>query len=119
MTETNELVKSIVDGIRDRKGKDIALVDMSDKEYATTQGFVICTGTSNMHVNAIADNIRETVEKQLGVRPFNYDGYRNSEWIVIDFGTIYAHIFLPEYRERYKLEELWNDAKIEHLPDEE
>lgn len=119
MTETKELVKSIVDGIRDRKGKDITLVDMSDKEYVTTQGFVICTGTSNMHVNAIADSIRETVEKQLGVRPFNYDGYRNSEWIVIDFGTIYAHIFLPEYRERYKLEELWNDAKIEHLPDEE
>ena len=69
--------------------------------------------------DAIADSIRETVEKQLGERPYNYDGYGNSEWIVIDYGTIYAHIFLPECRERYKLEELWNDATIERLPDED
>lgn len=119
MTENSELVRSIVEGIRERKGKDIACVDMSGMEYATTQGFVICSGTSTMHVDAIADSIRETVEKQLGERPYNYDGYGNSEWIVIDYGTIYAHIFLPECRERYKLEELWNDATIERLPDED
>lgn len=119
MAETKELIKSIVNGIRERKGKDITIVDMSGKEYASAQGFVICTGTSNMHVDAVADSIRETVEKELGTRPINYDGYRNSEWIVIDYGTIYAHVFLPEYRERYKLEELWNDATIERVPDEE
>ena len=47
----------------------------------------------------------------------NYDGYRNSQWIVIDYGTIYVHVFLPEYREYYNLEQLWNDAEIKEIPD--
>lgn len=90
---------------------------MSDIEYAATQGFVICNGTSSMQVEAIADSIREYVEEKIEVRPYNFDGYQNGEWIVIDYGTIYAHVFLPDVRERYRLEQLWNDAKIEEIPD--
>ncbi len=111
------LVRAIVEGAREKKGKSIVYVDLSDIEYAATQGFLICNGTSKMHVEAVADSIREYVEETIGVRPYNYDGYQNSEWIVIDYGTIYAHIFLPEYRERYRLEQLWNDARIEEIPD--
>ena len=64
-----------------------------------------------------ASSIREYVEKKIGVRPYNYDGYQNSQWIVLDYGTIYAHIFLPEFRNRYNLEQLWNDAPITTIPD--
>ena len=70
-----------------------------------------------MHVSSIADSIREYVQEETGMKPFNYDGYQNSQWIVIDYGTIYVHIFLPEYRELYNLEELWNDATITEVPD--
>ena len=70
-----------------------------------------------MQVSAIADSVREYVQEKSGVKPFNYDGYRNSQWIVIDYGTIYVHVFLPEYREYYNLEQLWNDAKIKEIPD--
>ena len=70
-----------------------------------------------MQVSAIADSVREYVQEKSGVKPFNYDGYRNSQWIVIDYGTIYEHVFLPEYREYYNLEQLWNDAEIKEIPD--
>jgi len=111
------LVKAIIEGIQEKKGKSIVHVDMSEIEYAAAQGFVICNGNSSMQVEAIADSIREYVEENIDVRPYNYDGYQNGEWIVIDYGTIYAHVFLPEFRERYRLEQLWNDAKIEEIPD--
>lgn len=115
--DNSTLVKAIIEGIQEKKGKSIVHVDMSEIEYAAAQGFVICNGNSSMQVEAIADSIREYVEENIDVRPYNYDGYQNGEWIVIDYGTIYAHVFLPEFRERYRLEQLWNDAKIEEIPD--
>jgi ribosome-associated protein len=117
MTENEELIQAIIEGIQEKKGKDITCVDLSSIEYAATQGFVIATGSSNMQVDAVADNVREYVEKKLDIKPYNYDGYQNSQWIVIDYGTIYVHIFLPEFRERYNLEHLWNDAVIKNIPD--
>ena len=93
------------------------MVDLSNIENAATRNFIICQGTSTMHVSSIADSIREYVQEETGMKPFNYDGYQNSQWIVIDYGTIYVHIFLPEYRELYNLEELWNDATITEVPD--
>ncbi len=117
MTEKNQLQDYIIEGIQERKGKKITLVDLSNIENAATRNFIICQGTSTMHVSSIADSIREYVQEETGMKPFNYDGYQNSQWIVIDYGTIYVHIFLPEYRELYNLEELWNDATITEVPD--
>lgn len=68
---------------------------------------------------AIADSVRETTLNKIKVKPFNYDGYRNSQWIVIDYGHIYVHVFLPEPRKYYNLETLWNDAKLTEIPDVE
>ncbi|MDE5968019.1 MAG: RsfS/YbeB/iojap family protein, partial [Muribaculaceae bacterium] len=48
---------------------------------------------------------------------YNYDGYANSEWIVIDYGDTLVHVFLPEARQRYNLEDLWSDAKITEVAD--
>ena len=115
--DDKNLVAAIVEGIQDRKGRSITHVDMSAMEDATTRGFVICSGTSTMQVSAIADSVREYVHEKLAVKPYNYDGYRNSQWIVLDYGTIYVHVFLPEYRELYRLEDLWNDAVITEIPD--
>ena len=117
MTEKNQLQDYIIEGIKEQKGKKITLVDLSNIENAATRNFIICQGTSTMHVSSIADSIREYVQEETGMKPFNYDGYQNSQWIVIDYGTIYVHIFLPEYRELYNLEELWNDATITEVPD--
>ena len=117
MIEEKDLLKNIIEGIQERKGKSITHVDMSAIEDATTRGFVICTGSSTMQVSAIADSVREYVQEKLSVKPYNYDGYRNSQWIVLDYGTIYVHVFLPEFRELYNLEDLWSDAEITEIPD--
>ena len=68
-------------------------------------------------MDAVADSIREYVEEKLGTRPYNYDGYQNSQWIVLDYGNVYVHVFLPEFRERYRLEELWADAVVTEIED--
>lgn len=116
MSNNTDLQKLIVEGIQDRKGKNISIVDMSMIESAPTQLFIIAEGNTPTQVSAIADSVREYVQKHGDVKPFNYDGYQNAEWIVIDYGSTMVHIFVPADRERYNLEELWNDAVITDIP---
>lgn len=117
MTENKELDQLIVEGIQERKGKGITIVDLSEVEGAGVDRFIICEGTSSMHVSSVADSIREYVQEVGGIKPYNYDGYRNSQWIVIDYGSVLVHVFLPETRQLYNLEELWNDGKITEIAD--
>ena len=117
MTETTDLIQRIIEGIQEKKGQDIVHIDLTNLEYATTTGFVIGTGNTKIQVEASADSVREYVQEKTGQKPYNYDGYQNSQWIVIDYGTVFAHIFLPEERNRYNLEELWADATITRIPD--
>lgn len=112
-TRTDKLTKTIIEGIQERKGQNITLVDMSAIESAAIQQFIIAEGTSNMHVSAVADSVREYVQEKTGVKPYNYDGYTNSEWIVIDYGSTLVHIFTHETRHRYNLEDLWSDAIVD------
>lgn len=117
MQHQPDLTKLIIDGIQDRKGKKITLVDLSSIESAAADSFIICEGSSSMQVAAIADSIREHLLDTERIKPYNYDGYRNSEWIVIDYGSTLVHVFLPETRHRYNLEELWSDARLTEVPD--
>lgn len=117
MIEDKTLLTKIVEGIQEKKGKGIKVVDLSGIDSASTRCFVVCSGTSGMHVAAVADSVREYVQQKIDVKPYNYDGYQNAQWIVLDYGTIFVHVFLPEYRERYNLEQLWSDAHIADVPD--
>ncbi len=112
-----QLIDTIIEGIQEKKGKKITTVDLSNIESAASSHFIICEGQSTTQVSAIADSIREYVQEKTGVKPFGYDGYQNSQWIIIDYGSILAHVFLPEHRNYYKLEQLWNDAQLTDLPD--
>ncbi len=117
MSENEKLIQSIIEAIQEKKGRSIVHVDLSGIETAAAQGFVIATGNTPMQVEAIADSVREYVEKNAGQRPFNYDGYQNAQWIIIDYGNIFVHVFVPDFRERYNLEQLWADARINTIPD--
>lgn len=117
MNRLTDLTHTIIEAIQDKKGTGITLIDLSKIESSSAQEFIICQGKSTSQVAAIADNIRELVQQKLKVKPFNYDGYRNSQWIVLDYGYLYVHIFIPELRELYNLEELWNDGEITNIPD--
>ena len=117
MTENEKLIQSIIEAIQEKKGVNIVHVDLTGIETAAAQGFVIATGNTPMQVTAIADSVREYVEKHIGQRPFNYDGYQNAQWVIIDYGNIFVHVFVPDFRQRYNLEELWADARINDIPD--
>lgn len=117
MHDKTDIYSTIIEAITDKKGKKITVIDLSDIDGASTQKLVICQGGSTSQVTAIADSVREKVQKDCGIKPDNYEGYRNCQWIIIDYGYIMIHVFLPEYREFYSLESLWNDAPTENLPD--
>ena len=116
MNENEKLIQSIIEAIQEKKGRDIVHVDLTGIETAAAQGFVIATGNTPMQVAAVADSVREYVEKHAGQRPFNYDGYQNAQWIIIDYGSIFVHVFVPDFRDRYNLEQLWADARINTVP---
>lgn len=115
--ETELLVNKIVEGIQEKKGLKITVVDMSKFDDYVFRYFVICQGNSNTHVTSIADEVREYVREQIHVKPFAMDGYTNSQRIAVDYGEVILHVFLPELREFYSLETLWEDADIKEIPD--
>ena len=117
MQSKKELTPEIITAIQDKKGKKICVIDLSALEGAPAPEFIVCQGGSSSQVSAIADNVREEISKCAGRKPYNYDGYRNSQWIVLDYGDVMIHIFTPETREFYRLEELWTDAPTREIPD--
>lgn len=116
MTETETLVNRIKEGIQEKKGKHITIVDMTSLE-AFCSYFVICEGTSNTQIIAITDSIEEYVRKTTGDKPFATDGLSNATWIVMDYGDVMVHIFEPTARAFYNLEHLWSDAKLTDVPE--
>lgn len=112
-----DITDIVVSAIQDRKGRSVTLIDLSETDGASTGKFIICTGNSTSQVSAIADNIRDTVTRETGRKPYHYDGYRNSQWIVLDYGEAMIHIFLPDVRTFYDLEGLWGDAPATQVPD--
>lgn len=113
----SELETTIISAIQDRKGKKIIDLDLSSLESSPAQTFIICQGGSSAQVSAIADNIREQVQQKLGLKPYNYDGYRNAQWIVVDYGNLMVHVFQPEVRDFYAIEDLWSDARRLEIDD--
>ncbi len=116
MDETKILVNNIVEGIQERKGKRITVVDLSKLE-AVCRFFVLCEGTSNTQILAITDSIKEYVRDHAGIRPFATDGVQNALWIAMDYGDVMVHVFERETRQFYNLEHLWNDAILTEIPD--
>ena len=113
----SDLTKLIVEGIQELKGKKITLIDLSNIDSTAAREFVICQGTSTTQVAAIADSVRDYLLEHARTKPYNYDGYANSSWIVVDYGSVLLHVFLPDERLRYNLEELWSDGIITEIPD--
>lgn len=117
MQNNIDLHSKVIEAIYDKKGQKITVIDLSDIESTPAPEMIVCQARSTSQVAAIADNVRDEVAEALNIKPYAVDGYRNSQWIIIDFGSIMVHIFQPEAREFYRLEDLWSDGKITELPD--
>lgn len=114
---TKQLTDKIVEALQDKRGHNITTIDLSELKSSTAQSYVIATGNTPTQVSALADSVRDKVLEDLKIKPINYDGYRNSIWIVIDFGDVMVHIFVPDARAFYDIEQLWNDGVINYIPD--
>lgn len=117
MDQTKELVKTIIEGLQDKKGKNIVTVDLSQISGAICHYMVICEGNTPTQVSALSDSVWDFARKNAGEKPLSIDGNREARWIGMDYGTVLVHIFLPEQRSFYNLEALWADSQVTHVPD--
>lgn len=99
--------------ILDRKGRDLVLLDLRGISSATDY-FLIASGTSDLHVQAVAEHVIEELKKE-GVRPGHVEGLRGGRWVLIDYFDFVVHVFHPAAREFYQLERLWGDAPAHAL----
>lgn len=113
--ESQVVLDVAIKGLQDVKGENLVCIDMSVIENAVCDYFLICTGTSNTHVNALAESVKREVKTVLGQNPWHSEGFGNSEWIILDYVNTVVHIFQEEARSFYSLEELWADAKISKI----
>jgi ribosome-associated protein len=116
--ETDKILEGVLEGIQRIKGKEIIIIDLNTIRHTECGYFVICHGTSTTQTNAIALSVEETVKETTGVDAWHKDGYRNSIWILLDYGDIMVHVFQKDAREFYNLEGLWADAKTTKIKDE-
>jgi ribosome-associated protein len=102
------MVAVAVKALDNKKGKDIKVLYTAD-QTTLSDYFVICNGTSNTQVKALADAVEEAMT-QAGEEPHHIEGHRGGQWTLMDYSSVVVHIFTEEAREFYSLERLWSDA---------
>ena len=113
--KSSNLVEIIINGIQEKKGKDIVSINLKSIDNAVCDYFVICHGDSTRQVDAIANSIEEEVKKNISENVWHKEGYENAEWILLDYIDVIVHVFQEQTREFYNLEGLWADAEIRKL----
>ena len=107
--EPFEAAKLAVQALSDKQASDIRLLKTTDLTVLADY-FVICTANSTPHVRTLYDEVDKRLS-EAGLPPIRREGYRNSNWLLLDFGCLIVHIFQKETREFYNLERLWSDAQ--------
>ena len=115
--KTNKFLNTLIEAIQDKKGTGVCSIDLSKIQSAPASDFIICQGKTPAQTSAIADNVILKARESEGRKPATVDGMRNGQWIIVDYGEVMVHIFTPDFREFYNLEDLWSDGKIENIPD--
>lgn len=102
----------IIDAIQDIKGKNIVQLDLRSLDDAPADYFIICEGDSSTQVKAISENIGRKIKEKTGLHPNHTEGMEGAKWILVDYFDTVVHVFYPETRAFYEIEELWGDAQI-------
>jgi ribosome-associated protein len=104
-----QLADTIAELAADRKAQEIVQLDLRGM-IGYTDYFVICTGRSDRQVKAIHDAIHAGLKSEHGILPRRVEGLTEANWILIDYLDVVVHVFTPEMREYYRLEQLWGEA---------
>ena len=116
MKEKNQLVNSkklsniIAKSMKDKKAKEVSIINLEKIKNSICDYFVICSGNSDIQLDSIAENIERKVYENTNEKPWKKEGEFNKEWLILDFVNVVAHIFLKEKRYHYNLDKLWGDG---------
>lgn len=102
----------IVDCIQDIKGKNIVKLDLRHLEEAPADFFILCEGDSSTQIRGISDRIEKRVAEEAGLKPYHVEGKEFGRWVLLDYYNTLVHVFYPEARAYYDLEDLWSDARV-------
>lgn len=105
--QSEDLLPLILKQLDDNKGKNIKVIDVKSKT-SITDYMIIVTGTSERHVNSLAENVVEAVKKH-NLRPLGVEGGKSAEWVLVDLGDVVLHAMLEQTRAFYQLEKLWEE----------
>ena len=109
MEESKKMALLAVEALEDKKAEDIRILDISNVSVLADY-FIIANGTNRNQVQAMADNVEETLGKG-GYVPKQIEGYQSANWILMDYKDIIVHVFSEEDRGFYDLERIWRDGK--------
>ena len=113
--ENNE-VKIIANAMLEKKGQKVVSLDLKKIGTAISDYFIVCSAESTTNVLAIADNVEDRMIEKASRKVVRSQGRENALWIILDYGDIVVHVFQNQYREFYRLEDLWADAeRVEYV----
>lgn len=107
-------LKLVCQAITDKKGFNIVVIDVR-RVCSMTDYFIIAEGNVDRHVTALAKHVEDML-RTVDFKPSHVEGMREGEWVVLDYMDIVIHLFIPELREHYALEEVWKEGKIVNVP---
>lgn len=117
--DSDKLADVVVRGMQEKKAADIVVLNLKDLKNAVADYFIVCSASSDTQIEAIARSVEEEVEKLTGQNPWQTEGRMNREWVLLDYVDVVVHVFLRDRRQFYALEELWGDAQITYVEEEE
>jgi len=106
----DRILKAVVETIQEKKADNPVILDLREVSIITDY-FVVAGGQNPIHLRALADALKENL-KELDILPERIEGYRESGWILLDYGSLVVHLLGKEEREFYRLEQLWHGAKV-------
>jgi len=109
-SETKKQITAAIQACLEKKAEELSILEMEKGSGAFTDYFVLCSGTNPRQVQAIADEV-ELQLKKMGLRPTHVEGYKQAEWVLIDYVDFVVHVFSDKARKFYDLERLWKSAK--------
>ncbi|HKU20399.1 MAG TPA: ribosome silencing factor [Terriglobales bacterium] len=113
MAKKNNLKQQVSQAIGacvEKKAEDVAILQMEKDSGAFTDYFVVCSGTNPRQVQAISDEVEQRLEK-FGLHPTHVEGYKQAEWVLLDYVDFVVHVFSQKARKYYDLERLWKAAR--------
>ena len=115
MHTAKEVALAAAKALDDKKGLDIRLLEITDISVLADY-FLICTGSSNTHVNTLCDAVEAALDA-MGEPVLRREGHRSGSWVLLDYGCVIVHVFQDEARKFYDLERLWSDAEVVDISD--